>query len=441
MKRKNVAMVLGAGGLMAAAFVAGSLMVKHDAARPVVIAGGLTPTATATATTMAPEVTLTPGVSVTAVPETGPMTTTGGSGSQAGNGSGSGNSAQGGSGQQGEAQQLLPQPEQPLPQPQPENPGPVLEENPEAVPPAAPEPEDCLCEPAAPQLVVKPSVVSVTPADNATGVAQSANIVVTFSKAMDKASAEAAFSMQPAVAGAFSWDGAGKVMTFNPAANFAYNATPSWKVGKTASDAMGSSMANDVSGDFSVLKTTKVYLKSQASFDGTVYAPPVNVMGSKAISAGTTLDAGSWQRGFLSFDLSSLPVDLVKIESAQLSVYQDEHTAGAYTETGALFLQSVSYGTLDLSDWGKAMNQFCLGGCANLQQVLSNSAANGWKSADVLGMVSLDWANREERGMRSQFRLAFANENNGSGPKITATFVSGAGLAKVPVIELVYVHK
>jgi hypothetical protein len=32
--------------------------------------------------------------------------------------------------------------------------------------------------------------------------------------------------------------------------------------------------------------------------------------------------------------------------------------------------------------------------------------------------------------MRSQFRLAFANENNGSGPKITATFVSGAGLAR-----------
>jgi subtilisin family serine protease len=67
-----------------------------------------------------------------------------------------------------------------------------------------------------------PSAGSTSPADAATAVATSTAVSVTFSEAMDKESAEAAFSLAPSanpaatVNGSFSWSG--NVMTFRPSA-------------------------------------------------------------------------------------------------------------------------------------------------------------------------------------------------------------------------------
>jgi hypothetical protein len=287
---------------------------------------------------------------------------------------------------------------------------------------------------------VAPWVLKVAPATYLKGVALNANFVITFSEPMDKASVEAAFSFDDATPGKFSWNADATVMTFNPDANFEYNDVPSWTLANTAKDAQGKALKSKSAGEFSVLKLSKVVLKGQAAFDGTVYAPAVQVLGPNAIANDNTFDVGTWQRGFVSFDLSQLPADTTKIESAELRVYQTQHDATAYTAaTGKLNVQSVTYGTLDAGDWGRAMNQFCLGGCANLQSTLSTSAANGWKSVDALGMVGLDWGMREERGMRSQFRLVFANENNGDGPEVSVSIASGM-TAYAPQLEIEYVH-
>jgi hypothetical protein len=66
-----------------------------------------------------------------------------------------------------------------------------------------------------------PAATAVTPADGATAVATSTAVSVTFSEPMDKASAQAAFSLVrdadgAAVAGSLSWSGS--TMTFRPAA-------------------------------------------------------------------------------------------------------------------------------------------------------------------------------------------------------------------------------
>jgi glycosidase len=63
-----------------------------------------------------------------------------------------------------------------------------------------------------------PVVTSISPAHDAGNIATSASLVLHFSKAMDTASVEAAFSTTPATAGSFSWSSVHDMMTYTPAA-------------------------------------------------------------------------------------------------------------------------------------------------------------------------------------------------------------------------------
>lgn len=407
MNRKNIAIAIGATGLVAAAFLAGSLLMNTGSSTRV-IAGGVTPAAaTATAAATDPNPEEQPAESQHTQPDQG-------STNQAEEPQGSDNGTE------------QPQPEEPQPQ----------EEEPEAPQPEPEEEEDD----GGVVLVLLPSLKQITPADSTKGVAPAANIVLTFSKEMDKASVKQAFEVAPAVPGAITWDASGKVMTFNPTADFAYGTDVQWTLAKTAKDAQGYALAKSYSGDFKVIRRSTTTLYSQPGADGTVYAPPVNVLGPRAIADGVSFKVGSWQRGFVSFDLSKLPADLTRLEAAVFAINQTGHTPGAYVSTGNLVMKSVTYGFLDAGDWGKPANQFCLlGPCADMQVTLSTNALDGWKTADVLGMVNIDWANRETRNHLSQFRLQFTTENTGSGPDHSATFGSGAAALK-PSLKITYLH-
>lgn len=59
------------------------------------------------------------------------------------------------------------------------------------------------------------SVIGLTPRAGAANVSSDASIKITFDQAVDRASAESAFSLLPAVAGSFSWNG--NTLTFKPA--------------------------------------------------------------------------------------------------------------------------------------------------------------------------------------------------------------------------------
>jgi hypothetical protein len=172
-----------------------------------------------------------------------------------------------------------------------------------------------------------------------------------------------------------------------------------------------------------------------------VYAPGVMVQGSHAIASGDTFKVGTWERGFLSFNLAGLPDDLKLIKSAKLNVWQFSHKDGAYgPQTGKLIAESVAYGSLDPADYAKAGNQVCFGLCGVPHGDLSTVEANGWKDADVLLAVANDWDQREARGDKSQFRLRFVNENGGEGPDIYATFFSGDSDQNRPVLKVTYEH-
>ncbi len=95
---------------------------------------------------------------------------------------------------------------------------------------------------------VPPQVESNTPANGATGVLVSANIVVDFNEAMNQGNTQGAFSTVPSVAGAFSWNAGGDIMTFNPTANLAYSTLYTVTILVAATDLAGNTLDGDKDG-------------------------------------------------------------------------------------------------------------------------------------------------------------------------------------------------
>lgn len=88
-----------------------------------------------------------------------------------------------------------------------------------------------------------PAILSVSPEHRAANVSVATSISVAFSEAMNTSSAEGAFSINPKVSGAFSWDAGNTVMTFTPSGDLAdgtqrYTCT----VGTAAQDIAGNAL-------------------------------------------------------------------------------------------------------------------------------------------------------------------------------------------------------
>jgi subtilisin len=104
-----------------------------------------------------------------------------------------------------------------------------------------------------------PTVTSFTPASGATAVPTSTTVAVAFGEPMDRASAQAAFSLRrtsdgAAVAGSFSWSG--NTMTFRPSAALASGTGYTARVGTGARDAAGNAMAAEQASGFVTAATT-----------------------------------------------------------------------------------------------------------------------------------------------------------------------------------------
>jgi hypothetical protein len=85
-------------------------------------------------------------------------------------------------------------------------------------------------------------------------VASSTNVVVTFSEPMDRPATEAAFGLSRSglpVSGAFSWNGAGTELTFDPSSSLASGGYAA-SVATTATDAAGNPLGEPRSWSFTV---------------------------------------------------------------------------------------------------------------------------------------------------------------------------------------------
>jgi hypothetical protein len=90
-----------------------------------------------------------------------------------------------------------------------------------------------------------PTVVATVPIDGAAAVPVGTNVTVTFSRAMNAVSAQAAFSSVPPIACAFAWNGAGTALTCNPVADLAPGTLHTITIDGAATSAAGVALGAD----------------------------------------------------------------------------------------------------------------------------------------------------------------------------------------------------
>ncbi|MCO5044537.1 MAG: alpha-amylase family glycosyl hydrolase [Kiritimatiellae bacterium] len=154
-------------------------------------------------------------------------------------------------------------------------------------------------------LPLDPLVIAQTPAHDSTNVIATAPITLTFSKPMNTAATEAAFSTQPAVGGTFAWTSNQTVMTFTPSPGFPGKARIQARVSTNAFDAES---GNHLYGAFETMFHTAsaVYtdavpptLLVQTPADGAMVSDTLVISGTAADNVAVSaveiqLDGGDW---------------------------------------------------------------------------------------------------------------------------------------------------
>jgi hypothetical protein len=141
-------------------------------------------------------------------------------------------------------------------------------------------------------------------------------------------------------------------------------------------------------------------LSSSAELDGFRSS---NNGGNNALEIRAGRNSNLVSRGFVSFDLSSLPSG-IQIQNANLRLYQVNTEGGPYSVGGALKVDHLTYGnSLDSADYASPalLSSFV---------TLTENNVVEWKDADVTDEVKDDIANARSQ---SQFRIHFTTEVTG----------------------------
>ncbi|MCY1022755.1 Ig-like domain-containing protein [Pyxidicoccus sp. MSG2] len=273
------------------------------------------------------------------------------------------------------------------------------------------------------QDVTRPTVAG--PKSGATGVARQFELTLTFSEPMDRASTEAALSVTSTVGstvrevkGAIAWTQGDRVLTLTAqAAAVDYSAFIGWSVSDAATDLSGNALvAASAKEVFRIVRLERLVLTAESGRDGSVYR---NVNTDSRVTdtddasfrvgdlGASSFESGNRRsRGFLSFDLSALDPNGLRITNAVMSVYQFDVTSSSpYTQWSTLTWTAVDYGTLDDTDFDRA------GGNAG---TLSTDGDTGWKIADLTDLAAARWQNRQSEGSRVQLRFSFDGPSDGS---------------------------
>jgi Bacterial Ig-like domain len=305
-----------------------------------------------------------------------------------------------------------------------------------------------------------PTVLSVSPADGATGVTADAKIVVTFSKPMDQAATPMAYQSTslPLSGVSFTWDASGTVLTIKPNApldyargtTFTTAATPyAFTLSATAKDKTGVALAPLTVG-FTTLRLITLSLVSDAGRGGSVFSDGYTITGETAyISVGDGENKVA-SRGFVSFDLSSVPNNRSgsELSRATLKLFKDSVSGDPYQNLALSCdpnVQCDQYASVNLDhvDYGPSVgsNDFytptlkALGVIDTLYVGLETYAR-----ADVLAGVQDDLNNRDIRENRSQYRLSFSVLTDGGNTTDKVFFLSEkpAAPSKRPLLILEY---
>lgn len=113
-----------------------------------------------------------------------------------------------------------------------------------------------------------PVVESISPSHDLASVNPASSITVSFSKAMNPASVEAAFSTAPSSTGTFSWGAGNAVMTYTPSSNLSGNTPYAVRLESTATDSAGLAMHGAFESRFTTGAPSTTARPSINSFSG-----------------------------------------------------------------------------------------------------------------------------------------------------------------------------
>ena len=290
-----------------------------------------------------------------------------------------------------------------------------------------------------PTDITAPSIVSITPASGATGVATDANIVVTFSEPMNQATTQASYhsSDLPAFDVTFSWNADSTVLTINSKSGLIYTST-----GKThtfflegATDLAGNVLPL-ASSSFKTFKQISTTVYSAATLDGDVRDDGQVNTSNLTLRIGDDGIGGNGHHGYLSFDLGGLPPIGANLTSATLKVYQSSVVGSPYTDLvvagNTLVLDHVYYGfTLTPDDF----NPTVYGDLGNTVSNIIRSPAIGSYSTSVLNALRADL---NAHRAYSQYRLSFNRLRDGDKYYDMAFLASGDSATNKPSLEITY---
>lgn len=306
-----------------------------------------------------------------------------------------------------------------------------------------------------------PTIVSMSPANGASGVAKDANIVITFSEKMDQASAQAAFQSADLGAAVITWNAAGTEMTVNPNTDMVYTAAGksySYSVTNTAKDAAGNALAAASNSTFTTYKQLTATLPMVASTRGEVSNAGTLLGVSSDLQVGDRSDNTS-RRGFVGFDLSSLPAGLqaANILSAQARLYVNSIQGNPFTKlfescSGpyCIFLgksvvtEHVYYGTTPtasaydatpISSDGRGLTDAAP---CSFTICLFVGTVTGQNSVSVTEWVRDDWTNKASRGNLSEMRFSFPKATNADGVADYISINSDTASANKPTMVVTY---
>lgn len=135
-----------------------------------------------------------------------------------------------------------------------------------------------------------PTIISTSPKNGDTNVSLNSKIVITFSEAMNQASATGAFSATPAINGTWSWNTQGDTMTLTPGAPMQANQQYQIRISTAAKDLAGNPMSSDYTFSFTTSQqsdTTPPTIKSTDPQNG---ATGVSVKTSVSITFSEAMD-------------------------------------------------------------------------------------------------------------------------------------------------------
>ena len=276
-----------------------------------------------------------------------------------------------------------------------------------------------------------PAVVSVTPADGASGVRPGANIKIVFDRAMDTDSVEAAWSSEllPAGAVSFSWNPAGDTLTVDPDAPLPVaegdGADPdaveaeviSFAIGTGAAAADGGQLESALAVDFTTIRRLTFEVAYYNLLTDSMAGTTQPSTGPDTEYAGDT-NGNQQVKIVVSFQLPDV-VAGAELEQAVLSASQTSATTNIFSVLGDLEAVHVRFAQLT-----SAFAAASLGSVG----IFSAAGGAGNRSLEVTGAVADDL---DDGVAYAQFRLEFPMASDSDGLYDTAQFSRSSFLLRL----------